>query len=334
MKFSQTKRKSVNLDQQQLVKEELIASNQQFPLVIKPALNGIDLISWSKNNLSWLESQLLNYGGILFRGFQLKSDLEFQKFVQSVSGELLEYSYASTPRTKVQGKIYTSTEYPAEQFIPLHNEMAYSLNWPMKIYFFCVKAAEKGGETPLADSRKIFQKIDPTIRQKFIDKKILYVRNYGNGLDLQWEKVFQTTNKSEVEIYCRKANIDFEWLGENSLRTRQVCQAFATHPKTGDLVWFNQAHLFHISNSPPEVRESLLSLVKEENLPRNAFFGDGSPIEESVITEIKEIYNQENVMFPWQEGDLLMLDNMLVAHGRNPFIGDRKVLVGMAESFL
>lgn len=99
------------------------------------------------------------------------------------------------------------------------------------------------------------------------------------------------------------------------------------------MVWFNQAHLFHISSLKPEVRESLLSMIHEEELPRNAFYGDGSKIESSVIEEIQEIYQQEAILFPWKEGDILMLDNMLVAHGRQPFVGKRKVVVGMAEPF-
>jgi alpha-ketoglutarate-dependent taurine dioxygenase len=332
MQFNQVKRKSVTLVNQQLVKEEFIDSNQTLPLVIKPVVEGIELISWASNNLTWLETRLLNYGGILFRGFKLNL-LDFEKFIQSVSGELLDYSYASTPRTKVQGKIYTSTEYPPDQFIPLHNEMSYTLNWPRKIYFYCVQPAENGGETPIADSRKVYQKISPQIKQKFLDKQIMYVRNYGKGLDINWQDVFQTTNKIEVENYCRQAKIDWEWIDENHLRTSQICQAVATHPNTGDLVWFNQAHLFHFSNLSSQVRESLLSIVTDKNLPRNAFYGDGSPLEASILTQIKEVYRQETVTFTWEAGDLLMLDNMLVAHGRNPFVGKRKILVGMAESF-
>ena len=256
---------------------------------------------------------------------------EFEQFIQGISGELLDYPYRSTPRSQVMGNIYTSTEYPADQFIPLHNEMAYSSSWPMKIWFFCITVAEQGGETPIADSRKVFQHIDTKIKEQFIQKKIMYVRNYGKGLDLQWENVFQTSQKLEVETYCRKAGIEFEWKDGNHLRTRQVCQAVATHPKTGETVWFNQAHLFHVSNLKPEVREFLLSIFKESDLPRNTYYGDGSPIETSILDEIREIYQQEAVTFTWRKGDILMLDNMLTAHGRMPFLGSRKIVVGMAE---
>jgi alpha-ketoglutarate-dependent taurine dioxygenase len=333
MKFKTTRRQAVKVSTTNLVNAELLQPEQPLPLVIQPAVEGINLVTWAAGNRDAIASWLLQHGGILFRNFDVREVAQFEQFIQSISGTLLDYSYRSTPRRQVSGKIYTSTEYPAAQSIPLHNEMSYSLNWPMKIGFFCIKSAEDGGETPIADSRKVFQRLGSKIKEKFVQKKVMYVRNYGDNLDLSWENVFQTRNKSEVENYCRNAGIEFEWKDGNHLRTYQVCQAVAAHPKTGELVWFNQAHLFHVSSLNPEVRQTLLSTFKEEDLPRNAYYGDGSPIENSVLDEIREIYQQEAVIFPWQEGDVLLLDNMLAAHGRNPFIGSRKVVVGMAEPF-
>jgi alpha-ketoglutarate-dependent taurine dioxygenase len=315
------------------VKTDYLRPGQSSPLVIRPDTESINLVTWAKSNREFIETELLKHGGLLFRGFNLDSETEFEQFIAAISGELLEYSYRSTPRTQVNGRIYTSTEYPPDQSIPLHNEMSYSANWPMKIWFSCVKSAELGGETPIADSRKVFARINPEIRERFVQKGVMYVRNYGEGLDLSWQNVFQTANKSEVEEYCRGAGIEFEWTSDDRLRTRQLCQAAATHPQVGEPVWFNQAHLFHISSLEPDVRESLLSSFREEDLPRNAYYGDGSRIEDAVLDEIRDAYQQEKVVFAWQEGDILMLDNMLMAHGRTPFSGQRKVLVGMAEPF-
>jgi alpha-ketoglutarate-dependent taurine dioxygenase len=323
------KRKAVDLKSDKLIATEFINSDKRSPLLIQPNIEQLNLRSWAANNRNWINDNLLKYGALLFRNFQLKQT-EFEQFIQTISGELLDYSYRSTPRTLVNGKIYTSTEYPADQFIPLHNEMSYARSWAMKIWFYCVQPATKGGETPIADSRRVFNKIPPKIKQRFVDKKVMYIRNYGRGLDLDWQNVFQTNNKSVLENYCHQAGIEFEWISKNHLRTRQVCPAVATHPITKEMVWFNQAHLFHVSSLPFKIRESLLSMMSEHNLPRNTFYGDGTPIEDLVIEEINEIYRQEAITFSWQAEDILMVDNMLFAHGRNPFVGSRKVLVGMA----
>src|SRR5215217_4210033 len=107
---------------------------------------------------------------------------DFEELLTRISGELVDYSYRSTPRTRVSGKIYTSTSYPAHQTIPLHNEMSYSRQWPMIIGFLCVEPSPEGGETPLADSREVFAQIDPAVREEFSRKQVMYVRNYDDDL--------------------------------------------------------------------------------------------------------------------------------------------------------
>lgn len=332
-KLGAVSRKAVSVSPAALVKTECLLPGSLLPLLVQPAVEGLDLAGWASGCRSLIQTQLLKHGGALFRGFHVGGAAGFERFIQAVSGELLEYSFRSTPRTQVSGNIYTSTEYPANQFIPLHNEMAYSRTWPLKIAFYCVKKAGQGGETPIADSRKVFQRLDTKIKDLFTHKKVMYVRNCGGGIDLPWQNVFNTGSKAEVEEYCKKSGIEFEWKEGDRLRTRQVCQAVATHPQTSDKVWFNQAHLFHISSLDPTVRQELLASFKAEDLPRNAYYGDGSPIEDSVLEEIRQVYQQETIVFPWQEGDVLLLDNMLAAHGRTPFAGSRQVVVGMAEPF-
>ena len=300
-------------------------------LVCELESKDLDVFAWALKNKNLIEDEILKYGGILFRNLNLHSVSEFNRFVQALAPNLLEYVYRSTPRTRLGGKIYTATEYPADRTIPLHNENAYSLSWPEKIFFFAVLVASEGGETPTADSRNIYKRIDPDIRRKFEEKRILYVRNYRAGMDLSWQEVFQTDKKEEVEEYCKKNSIEWEWnRGLSELTTRQVCQAILSHPRTNEKVWFNQAHLFHISNLDEDARASLLKEYGEDFLPRNSFYGDGTPLEIEVLNHIREAYDQEKIIFKWQKGDIMLLDNMLMAHGREPYKGERKVAVAMA----
>jgi alpha-ketoglutarate-dependent taurine dioxygenase len=326
------RRQAISVSQERLIAFEHFRPDQPLPLVVSPAVDDVDLLGWASANRDRIDDWLLQHSGILFRGFGLKEVAEFERLLEAIAGPLLDYSYRSTPRSQVSGKIYTSTEYPADQAIPLHNEMSYTRTWPMKIGFFAVKIAAHGGETPIADSRKVLARIDPAIKERFREKQVMYVRNYGKGIDLPWQEVFQTTDKAEVERFCLSAGIAFEWKDHDRLRTAQVCQAVATHPRSGEKVWFNQAHLFHVSSLPSEARETLLAAFREEDLPRNTYYGDGTPIEPAALDAIRYAYDQETVVFPWQEGDILLLDNMLVAHGRRPFVGPRKTVVGMAES--
>jgi len=309
-----------------------LVAGEPLPLLVRPAVDGVRLKDWSATHRDRIEHLLLTHGGMLFRGFDIGSDAEFEDFMRALYGELLEYSYRSTPRQQVSGRIYTSTEYPADQSIPFHNEMSYTRQWPMKIAFCCVTPARQGGETPIADSRRVLASIPAAITERFIEKQVLYVRNYGEGLDLSWQNVFQTDDPTDVERFCRTAGIEFEWIGLGRLRTRQVCQAVAQHPKTGETVWFNQAHLFHISSLPAVARETLLSTFDERDLPRNTYYGDGSPIEPGALDAIRAAYDEHAVAFPWEAGDIVLLDNMLTAHARRPFVGPRKIVVGMAES--
>ncbi|MHC1548035.1 TauD/TfdA family dioxygenase [Phyllobacterium sp. K27] len=308
-------------------------SKQGTSVVVIRAHNGEALSDHHDVAHQFARDHLTREGAILFRGFAKGSVGDFNAFARSFGHELASYEFASTPRSKIESGVYSSTEYPADQWIPQHNEQAYTLRWPLKIWFYCDTPAEEGGETPVVDSRSVFRKLRPELRDLFARKKLMYVRNYGNGLDLPWHQVFQTERREEVEAFCHAQDIQWEWLDDGRLRTRQLCQAVTTHPLTGENLWFNQAHLFHVSGLAKDVRESLLEIVEEEDLPRNVYFGDGTPIDDELLDEIRTVYLDGLFAFPWEEGDVLMLDNMLVTHGRAPFKGKRRVLVAMAETF-
>ena len=313
------------------IKSYFLNPEKNGPLVLEAQGRTFNPFEWTKDNKSLLENNLLKYGGILLRNFNINSVSEFNRMVQIFSPDLLDYVYRSTPRTKLGGKIYTATEYPADRVIQLHNENAYSRSWPNKIFFFSVIIASEGGETPIADSRNVYKKIDSHIKDKFEEHGVMYTRNYTKGIDLSWEEVFQTEEKAEVEKYCKKNNIKFEWkTGVPELTTKQTCQASFVHPTSGESVWFNQAHLFHISSLDEDSRLSLIRELGEENIPRNASYGNGEPLECEVLDHIREVYTHEKIKFKWHKGDIMILDNLLMAHGRETYKGERKVAVAMA----
>jgi len=314
--------------------EDLCCGQDNFPLVVRPADGGGPIGEYTQAIGRVVAEELSRRGALLFRGFAVDGLPAFEAFIRNFGSDLLTYEYGSTPRTHLSGGVYTSTEYPAQQTIPLHNEMAYTTSWPLKIWFHSVIPASKGGETPLANSRRIFQLIPPDLRDKFNEKKLMYVRNYRIGMDLSWQKTFNTDDKDQVARYCRRSGIDFEWRNGNELRTREICQAVARHPTSGDDVWFNQAHLFHISNLAQPFLDAMRSLYKgDDELPRNVLFADGTPIPDEDLNRIRAIIQDCKLAFPWEKSDILLVDNMLVAHGRNPYEGDRKVVVAMTEAY-
>lgn len=330
--LSSQRRRLMEVSQDNLVTESFLPGTT-LPVVFQPTIDAIDWISWAENaeNRALVHERIARYGGALFRNFPITSAAEFEQFVEVLSGSPLKYQERSSPRSQIAGNVYSSTDHPADQHIFLHNEQSYNVNWPQKISFCCLVAASQGGETPIADCRRIFQGIDASIRDRFMSKQYMYVRNFSSGYGLSWETAFQTTNKAEVETYCRNHRIEWEWLDNDRLRTRQVRSVAVRHPSTGEWTWFNHATFFHVSTLEPAIRDALRAEFAEDELPNNTFYGDGTPIEPEVLEHLRDVYRQETIVFPWQQGDILMLDNMLTAHGREPFVGPRKVVVAMTE---
>ncbi|MDJ0658849.1 MAG: amino acid adenylation domain-containing protein [Crocosphaera sp.] len=329
-RFKTLKPKAVSLSEQQLIKTKQFKENQSLPLIIQPNLQEIDIIDWAKNNRPYLEEKLQQHGAILFRVFNFNQVSEFETLAQAICPNLFG-NYGDLPREGISNKVYGSTPYPADKPILFHNESSHLNSWPQKIWFFCVQPAEKGGETPIIDCRKVYQKLDRDVRETLKTKQLMYVRNYIKDFDVSWQDFFKTDDKKAVETYCKKNHIDWEWLPNDGLRTKKVCPAIIEHPVTKECIFFNQIKLHHISFLDPDVSQSLLSNFGYEGLPRNVYYGDGFAIEDEIINHIKSIYQDLSVSFAWQKGDVLMLDNMLTAHSRNPYQGKRKIVVAMGD---
>jgi alpha-ketoglutarate-dependent taurine dioxygenase len=313
-----------------------------FPAVVQPenedGAGFAALLRMLGSRESRLSECLLERGAILLRGYRIGGCEQFAEAVEAMSGRsrLLEYRGGASPRASIPAgrrPIYNSTDYPPEMELSLHNELSYSDVYPERIYFFCLIAPEQGGETTLGDSRLILRNMSPAVRERFEEKGVCYVRNLSSakGSGYSWQDAFQSEDPAEVERRCAAIGAQFEWLGGGILRLRQVRPATARHPRTGEEVWFNQADGFHPSALDPSTYAELLAQCGSEDLFRlNVTYGDGTPIDASALAEVRRVIRQEARPHVWRAGDILMLDNLLAAHGRRPFRGDRRIAVAMS----
>lgn len=310
-----------------------LPNSQKLPLVVETDEKNRSLRALqdlTEVNKDFFRGVLESVGALLLRGFDVHTADDFRRFVRGFSGkDFFNYAGGASPRSALRKNVYNSTEYPPNLTLELHNELSYSKIFPRHLYFFCQTAPDNGGETSLGDSRRILRRIRPSISGLFKQKRVLYERHLKpeTGGGYSWREAFETDDKKTVEDICRRVDAEFEWQADDCLKIRQIRPATAAHPKTGEEVWFNQAHGFHASALDAE---TLAWYRARREKPRlNSSYGDGSPICALTLGHIREVLQAETVPHRWQAGDILILDNILTAHGRMPFSGARKIILAM-----
>lgn len=323
---------------------------QKLPLVIEPSESLASceaFCGWLHERREHFHQELLKYGGLLFRGFPLQGASDFAAAIDHLAlGRAVPYVGGDSPRKKIQGAVYTSTEAPPSIKIPLHNELSFVKNYPNHIYFFCEVAPQVDGETILGDARAIYQAVDPSVRERLETKGIKYVSAYYYKSTLMellnrwqrshksWPEVFETDSKEELERACRAHEFGFEWTRKDWVRIEQVRPATLVHPLTGERVWFNQIHLYDFNprllGFLRYVGAKIVYAPKHRRL-HEVFYADGTPIPREDIYHLLDVLDQNTIRFPWERGDFLVLDNVLAMHGRATFTGPRRILAAMTS---
>jgi alpha-ketoglutarate-dependent taurine dioxygenase len=321
-------------------------NERKLPAVVT-AQAGESLATLLDNERETLEALRQRHGAVLFRGFDLHTAEDFRvAAAQAFDNGLRSYVGGVSPRGQVMAGVYESTRFPAHIRIPQHNEMAYLPDPPRGLAFFCELPPRHGGETPLADSRVIYDLVPAEVRALFEQDAISYHRYlYGPGwnihcrnrnriagLHTSWMAAFATKDRAVVEQACAESGSRIEWDSEEGAKINNVLAAVRRHPDTGEMLWFNQAVTFLRSPRSSGLLTWLLyqaAYPSPLRRPFHATFGNGRAITHAQLDAVHEAIESATVRFRWERGDLLLVDNYLVTHGRMPFRGKRRILVAI-----
>jgi alpha-ketoglutarate-dependent taurine dioxygenase len=299
------------------------------PPVLRADATG-DAARWAAEHRNALRAVVAKHGSLLVRGLGLRDAAETEAVFRQFGGLMTEME-AFAPRRRYSEGVYSSSKWPPNQPMCMHHELSYALELPSLMLFACLVAPTGGGATPVADSPAVLEALPADVVERFERAGWLLIRNYNDDIGASFAEAFGTDDRRAVESYCRANAITFEWLEGGALRTQQRRSAVVRHPLTGRRCWFNQIAFLNEWTMDPEVREYLVDVYGEDGLPFNTRFGNGDPIGADVVQAINEVYEAHTIRERWQAGDLLLVDNVRTAHGREPFEGSREVVVAMAD---
>src|SRR5436309_1391728 len=290
-----------------------------------------DPARWAEEHRDALRAAVTEHGSLLVRGLGLRDAAETEAVFHRLAGLMAEKE-AFTPRRRYSPGVYSSSKWPPNQLMCMHHELSYTLEFPGLMLFACLIAPTEGGATVVADSPTVFRALPPGLIERFERVGWLLIRNYNTDIGASVAEAFGTDDRRVIESYCRANAIRFEWQPDGALRTWQRRSAVVHHPLTGQRCWFNQIAFLNVWTIDPEVREYLVDIYGEDGLPFDTRLGNGDPIGAEVVQSINEVYEANTAREPWQAGDLMLVDNIRTAHGRERFEGPREVLVAMADA--
>ncbi|MDA0283256.1 MAG: TauD/TfdA family dioxygenase [Planctomycetota bacterium] len=303
-----------------------------FPLVLECCPGNVEQNSvhqWIRESRSDLDLKSREYGAILFRGFPLATDRDFDRFVTSFDYPNFPYqeSLSNAVRVNRTERVFTANEAPPHVTICLHHEMAQTPIYPSRLFFFCEQPAERGGATPLCRSDILFERLKLEFPEFIADcetKGLLYTNvmpaenDPTSGMGRSWQSTFRAETCQAAEERLQGLGYSWEWLPNGCLRSTTPVLPAVLVVEPGRKTFFNQLiAAFH-------------GWKDSRNDPTKAItFGDGSPLNSQTMHEVARIAEELTFDIPWQAGDVALVDNRVVMHGRRTFNGTRKVLASL-----
>lgn len=288
-----------------------------------------DACEWVRQHRERMVQHAASCGAVLFRGFPLVTDRDFDAFVASF--ELPNFRYeeclSNAVRVVRTERVFTANEAPADVRIFLHHEMAQTPVYPSKLFFFCEQAASAGGATPLCRSDLLFERITEELPD-FADKCSRLGLRYSHvmpgandsssGMGRSWQSTLRASDRSAAEQRLKSLNYTWEWLDNDCLKVRTPVLPATKTLSNGRTAFFNQLiAAFH-------------GWKDSRNDPTKAItFGDDSRLDASQMTRVIEMAEELTFDMQWQNGDVVLVDNFVAMHGRRTFQGTRKVLVSL-----
>ena len=303
--------------------EIALLSPKELPITLGTALDGP-----SKT----VVSDLINtHGFVVFRGYGIQSDQDFHRFVEGFGLENFKYadSFSNAVRHNRTDRVFTANEAPPNVEIFLHHEMAQTLTFPGALFFFCEKAAEFGGATPICRSDlalKTLETQNPTFTAKLRSVGVKYRNsmpseaNHESGQGRSWKDTLTVNSAHEAEEKLAVLGYQFNWLEDGGLSVQTPALAAVDHFGRGKDVFFNQI----------VAAAAGWTVAADDREPRLCF-GDDSPIEHADLADSIKAAYQHTVDLNWQTGDVALLDNLKIMQGRRPFEGSRSVLASLCN---
>jgi hypothetical protein len=318
---------------------------EDLPLFVRPLEGALstyeEALAWFIAHRPVIDEISTVVGGVVLRGFPIHSAGDFSQLAAQYPEPEFGYAGGATPRKGIEGRAYEATQLPPEGYLHLHQEMSYLPRWPARLAFFSMVPAETGGATIIGDMRRFTELVQGPFFDTVRDKGIRYVRNFrspewstGNATadkyHRPWTEAFDTTDPATAERDITAMGMQFEWEGE-SLTVTNVSPGIITHPDTGDELWFNQlaGMAETVESIGPERMEVNAQVYADRPRPLHCEYGDGSPIDSGDIVALYPKLREVTVGFPWQHGDVMVIDNLNTAHGREPYTGRRDTQVAL-----